>query len=61
VVVHQTRNPDVHFIDALTREEIARVRNVGYRVYCFTPARAYLESILQYDMGAEGVTPVGEL
>jgi len=61
VVVHQTRNPDVHFIDALTREEIARVRNAGYQVYCFAPARSYLESILRYNMGAEGVTPVGEL
>jgi hypothetical protein len=59
VVVHQTAHPDVHVIDALTREELNRVRSAGFRVTCFAPAREYLEKLLQYRMQEAGVTMAG--
>jgi len=59
VVAHQKAHPDVHFIDALTLEEIARVRHEGFAVYCFAPAREYLEKLLGYRMQDAGVALAG--
>jgi hypothetical protein len=59
VVVRHVRNPDLHFIDGLTRDQIGRVRSRGYAVYCYGRNREYLEALLGYSMEAEGIPPVG--
>jgi len=55
MVVHQTRNPDVHFINVMNREELERARAAGFSVFCTEWNREYLERIAGYRMETMGV------
>ncbi len=55
---HFIHNPDFHIIDAMRRNEVQRARSMGYAIYCFAPAREYLEMVLGYNMEEEGVMMV---
>jgi hypothetical protein len=59
VIVRQVRNPELHFIDALPREEVGRLRSRGYTVYCHAAAAPYLETILGYPMSSLDIPLVG--
>ncbi len=55
---HFIHNPDFHIVDAMKRDEVELARSMGYAVYCFAPAREYLEAILGYSMEDAGVTTI---
>jgi hypothetical protein len=59
IVVHRRDDPGVHIIDALSPAEVERVRKAGYRVYCYGPAREYLEKLLRYRMDSLNVPLAG--
>jgi hypothetical protein len=57
-VVHQTLNPDVHFIQLLTTDELRRARSAGFTVYYTAWNQEYIEKIAGYTMEDAGVVPV---
>ena len=54
-VAYRRTEPDVHYIPLLTKDELDRVRNSGYVVYCLESAQPFVESTVGYTMGEAGI------
>jgi hypothetical protein len=57
-VMHAVRNPDLHFISLMSRDEIKRARSAGYTPYCLAQRRRYVESVIGSSTLDAGITVI---
>jgi hypothetical protein len=54
-VVRRKSDPDIHFVASLTKNELDRIRWLGYTVYCLDSAQEFIEKVTGMSMAAEQV------
>lgn len=55
VVATHVRNPDLHFVAMLSREELFALRSVGFTVYCLASPQQFIERMTGLKMQDEGI------
>ena len=55
VVSTHVRNPDLHFVAMLSREELVTFRSMGFTVYCLAAPQQFIERTTGLEMQDEGI------